>query len=138
MESELEPAPIATERRMAERPEDLSPSADARQTGVAGMPLTRVTVGEAGSWWDASDAAAADPAGGAPRLPGGGGAVQVSAFATGCATLSDARFGSICGDGSLESTDPLSHASIADLGKAVGSLFGALLLLAGILLDLRC
>ena len=68
----------------------------------------------------------------------GGGAVQVSAFATGCATLSDARFGSICGNGSLESTDPLSHASIADLGKAVGSLFGALLLLAGILLALRC
>ena len=70
--------------------------------------------------------------GSAAAVPTGGeGAVQVGAFATGCATLSDVRFGSVCGNGS-------SHASIADVRITVNTLFGALLLLAGILLDLRC
>ena len=70
--------------------------------------------------------------GSAAAVPTAGeGAVQVGAFATGCATLSDVRFGSVCGNGS-------SHASIADVRITVNTLFGALLLLAGILLDLRC
>ena len=87
--------------------------------------------------------AAAVPAGGAPCLAGGGAAVHVSAFATGCSTLLNARFDSSCRGGPLALTDPLSNASVsgarfAGPGKAVASLSGAWLLLAGILLNLLC
>ena len=87
--------------------------------------------------------AAAVPAGGAPWLAGGGAAVPVSAFATGCSTLPNATFGTSGHGGPFGLTDPLSHASescarFACPGKAVGLLSGAWLLLAGILLDLFC
>ena len=99
--------------------------------------------GSSGGATGGDGSAAAVPTGGAPCLAGGGAAVNVEAFATGCSTLPDAGFDSSCHGGALGITDLLSHASVLDAsfagpGKAVGSLAGAWLSLAGILLDLLC